>query len=69
MQHEYRLKREDASQAYRAAVEKDETILWMEEMKFLLVETNGKDPDVVFWIKEEKAWIKAKYKLQSRNEI
>ena len=67
MQHEYHLKREDASKAYRATIEKDETITRLEEMKFLMIDATDKDLNVVSWINEEKDRIIKKYNLQHRH--
>ena len=66
MTSEYRIKRETAQEAYRAAKEKDDTITRLEEMRFLMLETPDNDPNVTFWINSEKDRIMKKYNLQPR---
>lgn len=66
MTSEYHVKREVAQEAYRAAKEKDQTIQKLEELKFLMIETVGKDPNVAFWIDMEKDKIIKNYNLQPR---
>lgn len=69
MQHEYRIKWEEASMAYQAAKKKDETKTRLEKMKFLMIDATDKDPNVVFSINSEKDGIIKKYNLQHRHDM
>lgn len=66
MTYEYRMKRETAQEVYRAAKEKDETIQKLEEMKFLMIDTSDKNPNIVCWINSENDRIIKKSNLQLR---
>ena len=66
MTSEYRMKWETAQEAYRAAKEKDLTIMRLEEMKYLGTDTSKIDPNIACWIDPEKDIIIKKYNLQPR---
>lgn len=54
MSSEIRLRWEAAQAAYKAAKEKDQTIMRLEEFKFLGINTKEMDPAVAYWINLEK---------------
>ncbi|GJR60868.1 hypothetical protein Tco_1503030 [Tanacetum coccineum] len=60
---ELRLKREAAEAAFEVAKEKDRTVMRLEEMKFLAVNTKDLSEDDAYFIEEQKKSIRAKYNL------
>ena len=54
MTYEICIKREAVQEAYEAAKEKDCTIMKLEEMKFLGINTKKMDANTAYWIKMEK---------------
>nr|GEY25697.1 hypothetical protein [Tanacetum cinerariifolium] len=59
IQQELRLKREAAERAFEAQVEKDRTLMRLEELRFLATSTKDLDDDA-YWIKKQKRLIKNK---------
>ncbi|GJT07864.1 hypothetical protein Tco_0842326 [Tanacetum coccineum] len=52
MKQELRLKREAAERAFEAQVEKDRTLMRLEELRFLATSTKDLDDDDAYWIKK-----------------
>ena len=63
MTNEMRLKRESVLLAYEVAKEKDHTMMRLEEMKFLSINTKELSEDDSYWINMKKEKIKEKYNL------
>ena len=63
MTNEMRLKRESVLLAYEVAKEKNHTMMRLEEMKFLSINTKELSEDDSYWINMKKAKIKEKYNL------
>nr|GEZ37613.1 endopeptidase, NLPC/P60 domain, LRAT-like domain protein [Tanacetum cinerariifolium] len=57
---ELHLKREAAERAFKAQVEKDRTLMQLEELRFLATSTKDLDDDDAYWIKKQKRLIKNK---------
>ncbi|GKE79148.1 hypothetical protein Tco_1545268, partial [Tanacetum coccineum] len=63
MTQELRLKREAAEATFEVAKEKDNTMMRLEEMKFLAISTKDLLEDDAYFIEEQKEAIRAKYNL------
>ncbi|GJY71538.1 hypothetical protein Tco_0475241 [Tanacetum coccineum] len=59
MEQELRLKREAAERAFEAKAEKDCTLMWLEELRFLATSTKDLD-EGAYWINKQKRLIKNK---------
>nr|GFA47157.1 hypothetical protein [Tanacetum cinerariifolium] len=60
MEQEFRLKREAAERAFETQAEKDRTLMWLEELRFLATSTKDLDDDDAYWIKKQKRLFKNK---------
>ncbi|GKA85505.1 hypothetical protein Tco_0807159 [Tanacetum coccineum] len=60
MEQELRLKREAVERAFEAQAEKDRTLMWLEELRFLATSTKDLNDDDAYWIKKQKQLIKNK---------
>nr|GEZ91519.1 hypothetical protein [Tanacetum cinerariifolium] len=60
MEQELRLKREAPERAFEAQVEKDRTLMRLEELRFLATSIKDLDDDDAYWIKKQKRLIKNK---------
>nr|GFA88081.1 glutathione S-transferase T3-like [Tanacetum cinerariifolium] len=68
MEQEHHLKREAAERAFKAQVEKDRTLMQLEELRFLATSTKYLDEDDAYWIKKQKRLIKNKMRNDLGNE-
>nr|GEU59051.1 glutathione S-transferase T3-like [Tanacetum cinerariifolium] len=57
---ELHLKWESAERAFEAQVEKDRTLMRLEELRFLATSTKDLDDEDAYWIKKQKRLIKNK---------
>nr|GEW78423.1 hypothetical protein [Tanacetum cinerariifolium] len=60
MEQELRLKREAAERAFEVQAEKDRTLMWFEELRFLATSTKDLDDADAYWIKKQKRLIRNK---------
>nr|GEV54667.1 glutathione S-transferase T3-like [Tanacetum cinerariifolium] len=68
MEQELRLKRKAVERAFEAQAEKDRTLIWLEELRFLATSTKDLDDDDAYWIKKEKRLIKNKMRNDLSDE-
>nr|GEY88284.1 hypothetical protein [Tanacetum cinerariifolium] len=60
MEQELRLKWKAAERAFEAQAEKDRTLMWLEELRFIATSTKDLDDDDAYRIKKQTRLIKNK---------